>query len=80
MSTATSSASSIHRATTSPAVNRPMAATPRASAEPVRTLRMGTEEASVLNLDLSGLQIPEVGGLNVDGFKPSFFERLFGKS
>jgi hypothetical protein len=51
----------------------------RASAEPARTLRMGTEEASVLNIDLSGIQVPKVGGLQVDGFKPSFFERLFGK-
>jgi hypothetical protein len=40
---------------------------------------MGTEEAQVLNLDLTGLQIPEVGGMQVDGFKPTFFERLFGK-
>jgi hypothetical protein len=51
----------------------------RASAEPARTLRMGTEEASVLNIDLTGIQVPKVGGLQVDGFKPSFFERLFGK-
>jgi hypothetical protein len=51
----------------------------RASAEPARTLRMGTEEASVLNIDLTGIQVPKVGGLQVDCFKPSFFERLFGK-
>ncbi len=77
MSTATSSASSMPRATTSP--NRTMGTATRASAEPVRTLRMGTEEAAVLNLDLSGLQVPRVDGLQVDGFKPSFFDRLFGK-
>ena len=76
MSTATSSASSMHRATTSS--THAMGAT-RVSAEPARTLRMGTEEASVLNIDLSGIQVPKVGGLQVDGFKPSFFERLFGK-
>jgi hypothetical protein len=76
MSTVTSSASSMQRVNSSPA--RPMGAT-RVSAEPARTLRMGTEEASVLNIDLSGIQVPKVGGLQVDGFKPSFFERLFGK-
>jgi hypothetical protein len=76
MNTATSTASSMHRANTSPA--RPMSAA-RVSAEPARVLRMGTEEASVLNIDLSGIQVPKVGGLQVDGFKPSFFERLFGK-
>jgi hypothetical protein len=40
---------------------------------------MGTEEAAVLNLDLAGLPVPKVGGLHVDGFKPSLFQRLFGK-
>ena len=74
----TSSAAPLHRAT-SPTANRTVAATTRASAEPVRTLTMGTEEAQVLNLDLTGLQIPKVGGMQVDGFKPTFFERLFGK-
>ena len=74
MSTATSSASSMHRANTSPAHT----GATRVSAEP-RMLRMGTEEASVLNIDLTGIQVPKVGGLQVDGFKPSFFERLFGK-
>jgi hypothetical protein len=66
----------MHRANTSP--NQTMGAA-RVSAEPARTLRMGTEEASVLNIDLSGIQVPKVGGLQVDGFKPSFFERLFSK-
>jgi hypothetical protein len=75
MSTATS-ANSVQRANTAPAHTMGAA---RVSAEPARTLRMGTEEASVLNIDLSGIQIPKVGGLQVDGFKPSFFERLFGK-
>jgi len=42
-------------------------------------LTMGKEEAAVLKLDLSDLALPKVGGLQVDGFKPSFFERLFGK-
>jgi hypothetical protein len=69
----------MHRATTSPTANRTVASPTRASAEPARTLHMGTEEAQVLNLDLTGLQVPKVGGMQVDGFKPSFFERLFGK-
>ena len=75
MSTATSPAS-VHRAATSPAQTMGAA---RVNAEPARTLRMGTEEASILNIDLTGIQVPKVGGLQVDGFKPSFFERLFGK-
>lgn len=74
MSTATS-ASSVQRANIGPAQTMGAA---RAT-EPARTLRMGTEEASVLNIDLTGIQVPKVGGLQVDGFKPSFFERLFGK-
>jgi hypothetical protein len=76
MSTATSSANAMHRAAT------PAAAPQRTVArtnEPARELRMGTEEAAVLRLDLSGLPLPKVGGLEVDGLKPSFFERLFGK-
>lgn len=52
---------------------------PRTVHEPERTLRMGTEEAAVLNIDLTGLKLPKVGGLNVDGFKPSLFQRLFGR-
>jgi hypothetical protein len=44
-----------------------------------RELQLGTEEAAVLNIDLAGLPLPKVGGLNVDGFKPTLFERLFGK-
>jgi hypothetical protein len=79
MSTATSSASSMHRVNASPAATRTVSAATRATIEPARTLQMGTEEAAVLKLDLSGLQMPKVGGLSVDGFKPSFFERLFGK-
>ena len=79
MSIATSSASSLHRTGTAPSANRTAGAPVRASAEPARTLQMGTEEAAVLNLDLTGLQVPKVGSMQVDGFKPSFFERLFGK-
>ncbi len=47
--------------------------------EPGRKLLMGTEEAAVLKLDLSDITLPKMGGLQVDGFKPSFFARLFGK-
>jgi len=79
MSTATSSATSMHRVNAAHAPQRVPAAPSRAMVEPVRQLRMGTEEAAVLNLDLTGLALPKVGGLHVDGFKPSFFERLFGK-
>jgi hypothetical protein len=67
--------------TTAPAAQAPQraAAPARGTVEPVRQLRMGTEEAAILNLDLSGLPIPKVGGLNVDGFKPSLLDRLFGR-
>jgi hypothetical protein len=75
MTSATSSAAtSTHRNTAAPRTvpNRPQMERPR-------HLTMGTEEAAVLKLDLSDLSLPQVGGLQVDGFKPSFFERLFGK-
>lgn len=75
MSTATSSA--MQRAT-SQTTARTQHAAPRTVAEPSRLL-LATEEAAVLNIDLGGMQVPKVGGLQVDGFKPSFFERLFGK-
>ena len=75
MSSATSSAASTQRNTAT--VQR--AAAPRGQTEHPRTLTMGTEEAAVLKIDLSDVALPKVGGLQVDGFKPSFFERLFGK-
>jgi hypothetical protein len=59
--------------------HRPVPAAPRQQNEQPRNLLMGTEEAAVLKLDLSDVTLPQVGGLQVDGFKPSFFERLFGK-
>ena len=68
-----SSAATMHR-------NAAPRSTPvRAQTEHPRTLVLGTEEAAVLKLDLSDLRLPQVGGLQVDGFKPSFFQRLFGK-
>lgn len=75
MSTA-SSANAMQRA---PAATQRTNVPQRTHVEPARQLKMGTEEAAVLNIDLGGLPLPKVGGLNVDGFKPSFFERLFGK-
>jgi hypothetical protein len=74
MTSATSSAASMQR---SPA-NAPRPAAPRKT-ESSGALLMGTEEAAMLRIDLSDVQLPKVGGLQVDGFKPSFFERLFGK-
>lgn len=50
-----------------------------APVEAARTLQFGTEEAAVLKLDLSDLPIPKLSGLDVDGLKPTFFQRLFGK-
>ena len=77
MSSATSSAAtSMHRNT---ATASRASATPQRKTEEPRALAMGTEEAAVLKVDLSDLSLPQVGGLQVDGFKPSFFERLFGK-
>jgi hypothetical protein len=75
MSSATSSAASMQR-NTATAARTPVT---RNQQEPPRNLLMGTEEAAVLKLDLSDITLPKVGGLQVDGFKPSFFERLFGK-
>ena len=77
MSTASSSASAMHRAHAA-APQRANAA-PRTQSELPRQLKMGTEEAAVLNIDLAGLPLPKVGGLNVDGFKPSLLDRLFGR-
>jgi hypothetical protein len=59
-------------------VQRPRPAAQQ-SMEAPRMLSLGNEEAAVLQLDLSDLPIPKMGGLHVDGFKPSFFQRLFGK-
>ena len=73
MTSATSSAAPVQR---NPAA-RPASA--RTQTEQPRTLLLGREEAAVLKLDLSDLTLPKVGDLNVDGFKPTFFERLFGK-
>jgi len=70
-------ANSMHRNTV--AATRSVNGTAHKSTEPSRMLTMGTEEAAVLKVDLSDLALPKVGGLQVDGFKPSFFERLFGK-
>lgn len=78
MSSASSSAAASTQRNTA-AVQRPTNAPQRKHVEDARTLSMGTEEAAVLKLDLTDLALPKVGGLNVDGFKPSFFERLFGK-
>lgn len=77
MSSATSSATAINRADASPTA-RAVVSPPRAQ-QPVRTLRMGTEEAAVLKLDLSDIPLPKMTELNVDGFQPSFWQRLFGK-
>jgi hypothetical protein len=75
MTSATSSAAnSMHRNSV-----RSAPAPQRNHTEQPRNLVMGTEEAAVLKIDLSDLSLPQVGGLQVDGFKPSFFERLFGK-
>jgi hypothetical protein len=72
MSSATSTAMQRTAAMQRP---RPMAA----QAAPQRTLGFGNEEAAVLKVDLSDLHVPKVGGLQIDGFKPSFFDRLFGR-
>jgi hypothetical protein len=72
-----SSAASMHR--NSAATTRQPNYSQRKPADEGPALSMGKEEAAVLKLDLSDLALPKVGGLNVDGFKPSFFERLFGK-
>lgn len=74
-----STAPSIARAAQPAAHSANQRTAPRPATDTERTLRMGTEEAAVLNIDLTGLQLPKVGGLNVDGFKPSLFQRLFGR-
>ena len=78
MSTATSAAPN-YRANSAVAGRAQAGSTVNRSAEPSRTLMRGSDEAAVLNIDLGGLQLPKVGGLNVDGFKPTLFQRLFGK-
>lgn len=37
------------------------------------------EEEAVLQLNLKDLDLPKVHDLNVEGLKPSWLERLFGK-
>jgi hypothetical protein len=74
--TNSSAATSTHRNTVP---TRQPTFSQRKPADEGPALTMGKEEAAVLKLDLSDLALPKVGGLQVDGFKPSFFERLFGK-
>lgn len=82
MSSTSTAAAILQRAAAS-AATHPSRVAPTAqraaSMESSRTLQFGTEEAAVLKLDLSDLPIPRMSGLDVDGLKPSFFQRLFGK-
>jgi hypothetical protein len=75
MSSATSTA--MQRTAAAQRTTRPMAAPQMA--QPQRTLGFGNDEAAILKVDLSDIHVPQVGGLQIDGFKPSFFARLFGR-
>ena len=81
MSSQPNSSAAMQRAaaTRSAAPRAPQGKVAQGQAELPRTLLFGSEEASVLKLDLSDIALPKVGDLNVEGFKPSFFARLFGK-
>ncbi len=65
---------------------RPATATsmPHTAASTVRRADTGLRvafsdhEEQLLNLNLSDLSIPKVNDLRVDGFKRSWFSRLFG--
>jgi hypothetical protein len=74
----------------SPASKPTVRQTPATPAQPARpaptnrqqpggTLLTPHDEEALLKLNLSDLPIPKVGGLDVDGFKPSLLSRLFGK-
>jgi hypothetical protein len=52
--------------------------TPRSNAGAVRF--QYDEEETLLNVDLSGLELPKVNNLHVDGLQRSWFSRLFGSS
>jgi hypothetical protein len=75
----TASAAQSNRAQNQTMQHRGSAAPATRPATEERTLRLATEEAAVLKIDLTGLPLPKVGGLTVDGFKPTLFQRLFGK-
>lgn len=63
-----------------PASTAAAAARPRYStAEQTPVLSPGREEARLLKLDLSDLNLPQVNNLHVDGLKASFWSRLFGR-
>lgn len=53
---------------------------PERSAAPSE-MRFGLSDRdeTLLKVDLSGLVLPQVNDLNVDGLKPSWFSRIFGK-
>jgi hypothetical protein len=82
MSSSSTAAAILQRAAAS-AASHPARSAPqpthRVAQEASRTLQFGTEEAAVLKLDLSDLPIPKLGGLDVDGLKPTLMQRLFGK-
>jgi hypothetical protein len=59
-----------------PAQSKPQVQHPR---QPEGTLLTAHDEEALLKLNLSDLPIPKVGGLDVDGFKPSLLSRLFGR-
>lgn len=55
---------------TASAVRRPAETGPR--------IAFSEQEEQLLNLNLSDLSIPKMNDLRVDGFKRSWFARLFG--
>jgi len=50
----------------------------RRSTETAPRIAFSDQEEQLLNLNLSDLSIPKMNDLRVDGFKRSWFARLFG--
>lgn len=42
-------------------------------------IAMNKQEEKLMRLDLSDVAVPKVHALDVDGFQPSWFDRLFGR-
>lgn len=43
------------------------------------SIAMNKQEEKLLRLDLADVAVPKVHGMDVEGFQPSWFDRLFGR-
>lgn len=66
-------------ASAQPARSAPARSQVETAREPEGKLLTAHDEEALLKLNLSDLPIPKVGGLEVDGLRPSLLGRLFGR-